>query len=700
MKKAFDDLFAGHVQERGRGDLRQGDRQGRQRQSDRSRVAADEGARRCPDVATPSGAIFDISGTSDLVKLIGRDGKQLGSTPARPTSAGAFEPGQKRFNPSTLTSGNWALGPDQVVIDAGQRQEASTTSVGDTIGVGRRGAAAQHDRLRHREVRRRSTRSAARRSPSSTCPPRRSCCTSRASSTSSTSPPNSGVSRGARGRPGQAAAAGVGPDRDRRRGRQGRGQGGRTTGSRSSSTCCSPSPAIALLVGSFVIFNTLSMTVAQRVRELATLRTLGASRKQVFRSVLLEGFVTGLIAAIVGLFFGLAARQGPERALQGVRSRPAQHGHGLQHADGDRARSCSASASRCSPRSRRRAGPPACRRSRPCARAPRCRRRGSHEPRPPRRSCSASSAVVAARARPVRAACATGARPAARSASGCILLFIGVGLISSRLVRPLAAAVGAPGERFGGAPGALARENATRNPTRTARTAGALMIGLALVTLVATLGASLKSTDQERARGPGPRRLRRHLRQRLRPVHDGRRARRSATRPEWRSRRASATTRRARFGNDGTTSTGVDPATIGHVYDFRWNKGSDNVLLSLGVDGAIVRNEFADDHNLQVGEQVLDHDAAGQEGAARGARHLQAAGRAARPAARRGHARAARLRRALPAAEGPVHLRRHRRRHHRRRRPRRSSKTLGPYPDAVVRTNSGLDRRAGGRRST
>ena len=52
------------------------------------------------------------------------------------------------------------------------------------------------------------------------------------------------------------------------------------------------------------------MTVAQRVRELATLRTLGASRKQVFRSVLLEGFVTGLFAAIVGLLFGLLIAKG------------------------------------------------------------------------------------------------------------------------------------------------------------------------------------------------------------------------------------------------------------------------------------------------------------------------------------------------------------------------------------------------------
>src|SRR3954447_25040050 len=66
---------------------------------------------------------------------------------------------------------------------------------------------------------------------------------------------------------------------------------------------------IALFVGAFVIFNTLSITVAQRTREFATLRTLGASRRQVMRSVVIEGVVIGLLASTVGLFagFGLAA---------------------------------------------------------------------------------------------------------------------------------------------------------------------------------------------------------------------------------------------------------------------------------------------------------------------------------------------------------------------------------------------------------
>jgi putative ABC transport system permease protein len=63
---------------------------------------------------------------------------------------------------------------------------------------------------------------------------------------------------------------------------------------------------IALFVGSFVIANTLGITIAQRMRELATLRTLGATRRQGYWSVILEAFVIGLLASIVGLFLGLA----------------------------------------------------------------------------------------------------------------------------------------------------------------------------------------------------------------------------------------------------------------------------------------------------------------------------------------------------------------------------------------------------------
>ena len=70
--------------------------------------------------------------------------------------------------------------------------------------------------------------------------------------------------------------------------------------------------AIALFVGAFVIFNTFSITVAQRTREFATLRTIGASRRQILGSVILESLVIGLFASLVGLGLGVLLAEGIE----------------------------------------------------------------------------------------------------------------------------------------------------------------------------------------------------------------------------------------------------------------------------------------------------------------------------------------------------------------------------------------------------
>ena len=67
---------------------------------------------------------------------------------------------------------------------------------------------------------------------------------------------------------------------------------------------------IALFVGAFVIFNTLSITVAQRIRELATLRTIGASRRQVLGSITVEALTIGVLASIVGLLLGVGLALG------------------------------------------------------------------------------------------------------------------------------------------------------------------------------------------------------------------------------------------------------------------------------------------------------------------------------------------------------------------------------------------------------
>ena len=173
---------------------------------------------------------------------------------------------------------------------------------------------------RDREVRR-ASRSAAPRCRSSTSPPRRRLFHSAGSSTD-------------RGRVAKPASRRRSCSRRSSRSclptsrRDGAAQAQRrrtrnVASSRSSSTSCSRFAAIALFVGSFVIANTLSITIAQRVREFATLRTLGATRRQILRPSSSRRSSIGTIASIVGLFLGLGLAKGSERPVQRDRLRPA-----------------------------------------------------------------------------------------------------------------------------------------------------------------------------------------------------------------------------------------------------------------------------------------------------------------------------------------------------------------------------------------
>ena len=184
--------------------------------------------------------------------------------------------------------------------------------------------------------------------------------------------------------------------------------------------------AIALFVGSFVIANTLSITVAQRVRELATLRTLGASRRQVLWSVVLEGAVIGLLASVIGLFLGLAIAVAWKRC-----SRRPGSSFRAAASSSRRARSSSACssepASRSSQASGPRCGPRECRRSQRCARGRCCRRRGSRASACPSRSVSSRSRVALLASGVFAGGLGTVARLLA-VASGTLLLFLGVAL--------------------------------------------------------------------------------------------------------------------------------------------------------------------------------------------------------------------------------------------------------------------------------
>jgi putative ABC transport system permease protein len=188
--------------------------------------------------------------------------------------------------------------------------------------------------------------------------------------------------------------------------------------------------------------------------------------------------------------------------------------------------------------------------------------------------------------------------------AGMVLLFVGIAMLSDRLLRPLASIVGWPLERLRGVTGQLARENTLRNPSRTATTAAALMIGVALVSFVAVFAASLKSSfgdalDRAFAGdlavlnsdgfSPIPSRV----------ASDLKRVEGVQTVAPFGSAPGEAA------GVSGTLEiTGFDPATTGKVVNFAWVNGSDALLRGFSPRDALVESQWADSHGIEVGESV------------------------------------------------------------------------------------------------
>jgi putative ABC transport system permease protein len=182
---------------------------------------------------------------------------------------------------------------------------------------------------------------------------------------------------------------------------------------------------------------------------------------------------------------------------------------------------------------------------------------------------------------------------------GALLVFVGVALFSSRLVVPLATAIGWPATRIGGVAGFLARDNAQRNPQRTASTAAALMIGLALVTLVATLATSIiqtfNSAVDNLARGQFYAITAQNNFSPI-PVSASKAAAKTQGITGIASVRAGDT---QVFGNTRQL-TAVDP-TIGTVIHVDWKEGSQAVFANLGANGAFIDDGFAKNHHLSTG---------------------------------------------------------------------------------------------------
>jgi putative ABC transport system permease protein len=242
---------------------------------------------------------------------------------------------------------------------------------------------------------------------------------------------------------------------------------------------------ISLFVGGFTIFNTFSILVGQRTRELALLRIVGASRRQVFRSVLIEAAALGLVASLVGLGLGVLAATGLEALLKGF---------GITLPSGPlvfETRTVVAAiaigvgvtvVSAISPARRAVRIPPV---------AALADYRGEQEESSRRRIVVGSVIAVLG----VAALTLGLTKPAIQLVGiGAVAVFIGVGMLAPVVARPMASVLGRPLARVLGISGKLGRENSMRSPRRTAQTSSALMVGLALVSTIAVFGASLSKS--------------------------------------------------------------------------------------------------------------------------------------------------------------------------------------------------------------
>jgi putative ABC transport system permease protein len=251
--------------------------------------------------------------------------------------------------------------------------------------------------------------------------------------------------------------------------------------------------AIGVVVGAFIIFNTFTILVTQRTRELGLLRAMGATGGQVVRSVVLEAFLVGAVASALGLALGVVLGVGLLELLRAL-------GLGLPDTTTVlEARTVVVSLIVGVVVTVLASVLPAIRAARvPPVSAINDIPQSGVQRRFGRRILLGSIVVVAGVATLVwgldRADRVNGIDQQVEVVGlATFAVLVGVVLLLPAVVRPVVRVIGAPLRRLG-PPGTLARANAIRNPRRTAVTASALVIGLALVGLAATFGASARAS--------------------------------------------------------------------------------------------------------------------------------------------------------------------------------------------------------------
>jgi putative ABC transport system permease protein len=356
---------------------------------------------------------------------------------------------------------------------------------------------------------------------------------------------------------------------------------------------------VALFVGAFLIFNTFSITVAQRIAEFGMLRTLGASRGQILRSVIGESFVIGLLGSLIGIAFGFLIAMALKGLFEAVGANLPSTGLILE----SRTVIVSIAVG---------LGITLISSLLPALRSTRV---------PPIAALRAEIAVPSRRRRVLNAVLAAllglvgmamlliglfGSADSDAAAglmgAGAVLFVLAVSLFSPVLVRPLAALAGWPLERARRLTGRLARENAQRNPGRTAITAAALMIGLALVAFVTIFAAGAKDSIASAVDDTFQGDLVVQNSDGFSPIPPG--AADAARRVPGVERVATMRAAEAKLVGGGSKQriNGIS-RDAGDVFKLEWKQGGPQTLRDLRDDQAIVKESFVEAHGIGMGDR-------------------------------------------------------------------------------------------------
>src|SRR4051812_49421414 len=359
---------------------------------------------------------------------------------------------------------------------------------------------------------------------------------------------------------------------------------------------------VSIFVGAFIIFNTLSITVAQRIRELAMLRTVGASRRQVMRSVVGEAAAMGVLGTIVGILFGFAIAKGLQAVMTAAGLDLPKVGTVFEARTAIVASIVGIGVTILASIA------PALRATRiePVA----ALREGAELPltktgkRLPKIGFGITVLGIVA---VVYGNFGSGMSFSERLpfiGLGSFLLFIGIALLSPKFVRPLASVLGRPAEKLGGASGILARRNTERKPGRTAATAAALMIGISLVTFVAVLAAAVKHSAEDGIQSQVSRA------DYVISANDNWSPVTKEAKDTAKSVTGVAAVQGIREDNAKAGKTkvrvdGVNTGPIGQAFSYTWKDGSsDATLAQLNGNGAILLSDFAEKHHYKVGSPI------------------------------------------------------------------------------------------------